>query len=90
MNSLTSCQGNNITTEAKTMRRDTAGLDVESPTLYQSNMPRVSEGTIVRHLAELDMESLTCCQGNKATGGANISIRRSMAGQVGMKSLTAY
>ena len=84
MNSLTSCQGNNITTEAKTMRRDTAGLDVESPTLYQSNMPRVSEGTIVRHLAELDMESLTCCQGDKATGGASTNIRRSMAGQVGM------
>ena len=89
MNSLTSCQGNNTTTEAKTMRRDTAGLDVESPTLYQSNMPRVSEGTIVRHLVELDMESLTCCQGNKATGGASTSIRRNRAGQADMKSLTA-
>ena len=70
------------------MRRDTAGFDIESLTLYQGNMTRV-KGMIVRHMAEYDMESLTCCQGNKDTGGASISMRRNRVGKAGMKSLTA-
>ena len=85
MKSLTHCQRNGTTTEAKTM--NTAGLDIELLTLYQSNMTRVERIT-VRHMAELDIESLTCCQGNEAIEGASTSIR-SMAGQAGMKSLTA-
>ena len=69
MKSLTPCQGNDITTDAKTMRRDTAGFNIESLTLYQGNMTGV-KGMIVRHMAEYNMESLTCCQGNEDTGGA--------------------
>ena len=89
MKSLTPCQGNDITTNAKIMRRDTTGFDIESLTLYQGNMTRV-KGMIVRHMAEYDMKSLTCCQGNEATGRASNSIRRNRAGQADMKSLTAY
>ena len=88
MKPLTSCQENDITTEAKTMRRGTAGFDIKSLTSYQGNMTRV-KGTIVRHMDEYDMESLTCCQGNEATGRASTSIRRNRAGQADMKSLTA-
>ena len=88
MKSLTPCQGKDITTDAKTMRRDTAGFDIESLTLYQGNMTRV-KGMIVRHMAEYNMESLTCCQGNEDTGGASISMRRNRVGKAGIKSLTA-
>ena len=89
MKLLTSCQGNAIATEAKTMRTDTAGFDIESLTLYQGKMTRV-EGTIVRYMAELDIKWLTCYQGNEATRRASTNIRRNRAGQANMKSLTAY